>query len=73
MHPNFVQRIEYAYPRLTENDLRHCAYIRMRLTTKEIAQLMNVNPTSIQIARVRLKKKMSLDQDTDLRNFIINF
>jgi hypothetical protein len=73
VHPNFVRKIAYEYPTLTQNDLRHCAYIRMRLSTKEIAELMNVNPTSVQIARVRLKKKMGLGEDIDLRAHIINF
>lgn len=73
VHPNFVKRIEKKYPVLTQNDLRHCAYIRMRLSTKEIAELMNVNPTSVQIARVRLKKKMDLPESIDLRHHIINF
>lgn len=73
VHPKFVRSIEKSYPRLTQNDLRHCAYIRMRLSTKEIAQLMNINPTSVQIARVRLKKKMDLDERTDLRSFVINY
>ena len=73
VHPNFVKRIEKKYPVLTQNDLRHCAYIRMRLSTKEIAELMNVNPTSVQIARVRLKKKMALPEDIDLRAHIINY
>jgi chromosome segregation ATPase len=73
VHPNFVKKIERLFPKLTQNDLRHCAYIRMRLSTKEIAELMNVNPTSVQIARVRLKKKMGLPEEIDLRNYIINF
>ncbi|MCB0664673.1 MAG: hypothetical protein KDC80_02575 [Saprospiraceae bacterium] len=73
VHPNFVRRIEHNYPVLTQNDLRHCAYIRMRLSTKEIAELMNVNPTSVQIARVRLKKKMALPEEVDLRSHIINY
>jgi hypothetical protein len=73
VHPNFVRKIEKEYPSLSQNDLRHCTYIRMRLSTKEIAELMNVNPTSIQIARVRLKKKMELAEDIDLRTYIINY
>ncbi len=73
VHPNFVRKIEKKYPSLSQNDLRHCAYIRMRLSTKEIAELMNVNPTSIQIARVRLKKKMDLAEGVDLRTYIINY
>ncbi len=73
VHPNFVKKIEIKHPNLTPTDLRHCAYMRMRLSTKEIARLMNVVPTSIQISRVRIKKKLGLKREEDLRSFIASF
>ncbi len=72
VHPNFFKELRSNYPKLTQNDIRHCAFIKMRLTTKEIAQLMNINPTSVQISRVRLKKKMALPSEVDLKQFILN-
>lgn len=73
VHPHFIESIDKRFPKLTQNDLRHCAYIRMRLSTKEIAELMGINPTSVQIARVRLKKKMELSEDIDVKKFVINY
>lgn len=73
IHPDFFDNLERQYPRLTQNDLRHCAYIRMRLTTKEIARLLGINPTSVQISRVRLKKKMNLPKEVDLIKFIADY
>ncbi len=70
VYPRFFDLIKQKGARLTQNDLRHCAYIRMQLTTKEIAQLMGINPTSVQIARVRLKKKLALLPEQDLREYI---
>lgn len=55
---------------LSQNDLRHCAYIRMGMSTKEIARLFNINPTSVQINRVRLKKKLKLGPAEDLIHYI---
>ena len=45
----------------------------MGLATKEIARLMNINATSVQIARVRLKKKLELDRETDLISYIMEY
>ncbi len=72
VHPNFFALLQQRFPKLTQNDVRHCAFIRMQLSTKEIAQLLNINPTSVQISRVRLKKKLELSSSVDLREFILD-
>ncbi len=72
VHPDFFVTLGNRHPNLTQTDNRHCAYIRMKLNTKEIARLFNISPTSVQMSRVRLKKKMSLGKEDDLRNYILN-
>ena len=71
VHPSFFKILVIKHPNLTQTDLRHCAYMRMKLSTKEIAKLLNISPTSVQMSRVRLKKKMQLTKENDLRNYII--
>ncbi len=73
VHPAFFQQLSERHPTLSQNDLRHCAYMRMRMSTKEIARMFNINPTSVQISRVRMKKKMNLDKETDLRQYVLSF
>lgn len=73
LHPDFFKRLMNLFPKLTQNDLRHCAYIKMRMSTKEIARMLNINPTSVQISRVRMKKKMDLDGYIDLQDYIRRF
>jgi tetratricopeptide (TPR) repeat protein len=73
VHEGFIDRLAADYESLTNNDLRHCAYIKMNLTTKEISRLMNINPTSVQRSRVRLKKKLKLGQEEDLFDFLAKF
>jgi DNA-binding CsgD family transcriptional regulator len=70
---NFRIRLSSAYPQLTPHNLSHCSLIRMNMSTHEIARYFNVNPTSIQRARVRLKKKMNLSREDDLVQFLYNF
>ncbi|MBP8073267.1 MAG: hypothetical protein KAY96_00785 [Bacteroidia bacterium] len=71
IHPEFFQNLQAQFPRLTPNDLRHCAYVRMNLTRKEIALLLNVNVEAVKMARNRLKKKMNLTAEEDLIAYIL--
>ena len=71
VYPEFFSTLRLEHPKLTQNDVRHCAYMRMQLSTKEIAQLLGINPTSVQISRVRLKKKLNLPSSSDLRDYIL--
>jgi PAS domain S-box-containing protein len=73
VYPEFFNRLLNNFPELSNNDLKHCACIKMKLSTKETARFFNVKPTSIQISRVRLRKKLKLSHKTDLRIFIQNF
>jgi len=65
-----LTRLKQAFPSLTQNELRHCAYIKLKFTTKDIALLNNVKDTSVQRSRVRLKKKLGLSQKDDLYGFL---
>jgi len=71
VHPDFFIRLNEMHQNLSQTDSRHCAYIKMKLSTKEIARLMGISATSVQMSRVRLKKKMKLGKETDLRNYIL--
>jgi PAS domain S-box-containing protein len=73
VHPGFFSRLKRTHPQLSSNDIKHCACIKMNFGTKEIARFFNIKAPSVQIARVRLKKKMELPDETDLRSYILNF
>ena len=67
----FIKKLMAITP-LTQNDLQICLYTKMLLSTKEIAIMMNIKPASVQMARVRLKKKLKLSKEEDFTNFIQN-
>ena len=71
VHQDFIHRIKEKHPVLTPNDLRLCAYLRMNLSTKEIAPLMNISIRGLEISRYRLRKKLGLDRDTNLTKYIM--
>ncbi len=73
VHPKFFRKLYERFSNLSNNEIRFCAYIKMGHNTKEIAQLLGVNASSVQKARYRLKKKMELNQSVNLINFIQAF
>lgn len=70
VHPDFFNKLSANYPLLTQNDLKNCAYIRMKLNHKDIANLTGLDYNSVKMARYRIKKKLNLAQDDDLNSFI---
>ena len=70
VHPTFFNSLLDLQPNLTQNELRMCAYIKMNMSTKEIANILNISDRSIQTNRYRLKKKLNLSQEIDLITYI---
>jgi DNA-binding NarL/FixJ family response regulator len=70
---NFIDRLRQQYSDITSGDLRICCLLRMNLSTKEIASLLNVSVRAIELRRYRLRKRLSLDSDTNLIDFLMNY
>lgn len=70
VHNDFDQKLKTLYADISEKEIRLAAFLRMNLTTKEIAATMNVLPDSILKSKYRLKKKLGLDREMDLTNFL---
>lgn len=66
----FFDRLTTKHPKLTHSDLRLCAYIRLNLSTKEIASLMNVSSSSVEMAKYRLRKKLELEESVSLPYYL---
>ncbi|MGB3182211.1 MAG: DNA-binding response regulator [Cyclobacteriaceae bacterium] len=71
-HPNFLDNLEKKFPRLTSQDLRLCTYIKIHMTTHEIADLRHVTPETIRTQKYRIKKKLKLSKEVDLSDFLNN-
>lgn len=72
VHEDFLSRLKTNYPNLTPKELRLCAYLRMNISTKEIAPLMNISVRGVEICRYRVRKKLNIDRDQNLTSMIIN-
>ena len=69
---DFLKKVKLAHPLLTPNDLRLCAYLRLNLSSKEIAPLLNISVRSVEIKRYRLRKKMDLPHEQGLVEYILS-
>lgn len=68
---DFLKKIKSLHPELTPNDLRFCAYLRLNLSSKEIAPLLNMAVRSVETKRYRLRKQMGLPHDSSLVSYIL--
>jgi len=71
VHADFLARLRDRYPQLTPRDHKLCAFLRMNLSSKEIAPLLYISVRGVEISRYRLRKKLDLDADANLTDFLL--
>ncbi|MFO7719327.1 MAG: LuxR C-terminal-related transcriptional regulator, partial [Gillisia sp.] len=71
LHEDFFKMLLKIYPELSNKDLKLCSYLKMNLSSKEIAPLMGISVRGVEIHRYRLRKKMELDSKENLTSFLI--
>ncbi len=71
VHSDFVVDLKEKHPTITGSEVKLCAYLRMNLSTKEIAQLLNISVRGVEISRYRLRKKLQLPSETNLFDYLI--
>ena len=72
VYENFTKNLRERHPELTVTDLRICCYLRMGLSSKDIAPLMNISHRSVEMSRYRLRKKLGLERSDSLTDYLIN-
>jgi ligand-binding sensor domain-containing protein/DNA-binding CsgD family transcriptional regulator len=73
VHSDFLKRLSDKYDHLSPNDYRLCAYLRMNLSSKEIATLMNISLRGVEASRYRLRRRLNLDTEINLTDYLIRF
>lgn len=73
VYQNYTKRLHEQYPQLTASDIRLCCYIKMGLTSKDIAPLLNITVKSVEMARYRLRKKIELSPDISLTDYLTKY
>lgn len=68
---DFLKKLKAKFPQLTNTDLKMCTYLHLKLSSKEIAQLMNITVRGVEISRYRLRKKLNIPQEKTLFDYLI--
>jgi ligand-binding sensor domain-containing protein/DNA-binding CsgD family transcriptional regulator len=71
VHEDLFKKLKSRYPDLSPRELSLCAYLRMNISSKEIATLMNISTRGIEISRYRIRKKLGLDRNANLTDFMM--
>ncbi|MGK0333913.1 MAG: AraC family chitin signaling transcriptional activator [Paraglaciecola sp.] len=69
---DFFKKVKVLHPELSPNDLKLCAYLRLNLSSKEIAPMLNISSRSVEVKRYRLRKKLELDSKSGLVDHIMS-
>ena len=73
VHTDFYSNLRKSYPELSNNEIRLCAFLKLNMTTKEIAAITYQSLNSIKVARYRLRKKLGLSKEHNLNAFLARF
>lgn len=72
VHEQFFKRLRQIYPTISPSELRLAACLRMNLSTKEMAPVLGISVRGVEIKRYRLRKKLDLDNDANLAQFMMD-
>ena len=72
VHNNFMKKLREKHPDLSNSERLMCAYLKMNLSTKEIAPLLNISVRGVETTRYRLRKKLGLDRDDGLIDYLMS-
>jgi DNA-binding CsgD family transcriptional regulator len=73
LNDDFLNKLKKEHPDITHKDLKMCAFLRMNLSNKEIASLLNITLRGVEASRLRLRKKLNLPKDMPLNEYILRF
>ena len=73
IHSGFIGSLRTNYPKLTAREIKVCALLRLNLSSKEIASLMNIEPASVDIHRYRIRRKLGLSKDKNLAEYLSRY
>lgn len=73
VHANFLEDLKSVYGNITSNDMKLAAYLKLGLSTKEIAELLKISPRGVEISRYRLRKKLQIPAEVSLFDFLSEF
>ena len=72
VHNEFYEKLRLNYSQLTPTEIKICAFLKLNMSTKDIAALTNRSPRTIENTRHSIRKKLAIDSETNLVNFLLD-
>ncbi len=72
VHQDFIDRLKKKHANLSPKELRLCAYLKMNLSSKQIAPLLNISVRGVEIGRYRLRKKLEIEREDNLIEYLLS-
>ncbi|MFW2376918.1 MAG: helix-turn-helix transcriptional regulator, partial [Cellulophaga baltica] len=73
INQSFYKNLKDTYPSLSQTDLKLCALVKLNFSSKEMSSLLGISIESVHTSRYRLRKKLNLERNDNLTEFIANF
>ena len=73
VHQDFIDALLAKFGEFSKSEIRLISLLKMNLSSKEIANMLNISDDGIKKARYRLRKKLNLEPDNDLQGFLLSF
>ncbi|WP_417873687.1 helix-turn-helix transcriptional regulator [Xanthomarina gelatinilytica] len=73
INPGFIKELSNKFPCLTVKDIKYCCYLKMNMSNEDIRYILGISKESVRTHKYRLKKKMILEKQQDLKSFISSF
>jgi tetratricopeptide (TPR) repeat protein len=73
VHRDYIENLQRTYPDLTKSEIRLACLMKMNLSAKEQAALLNITPDGIKKARYRMRKSMNLESEVDIQEYLMSF
>ncbi len=73
VNPGFIHELSCKFPCLTSKDIKYCCYLKMNMSNEDIRYILGINKESVRTHKYRLKKKMTLQKEQDLKKYINSF
>jgi tetratricopeptide (TPR) repeat protein len=70
VHHSFFEKLLDLEPNLTDLEQKQCAYLKLNLSPKQVSNLLNVTPHAVSVSRTRIKKKLGIDENISLNDFL---
>ncbi len=70
LHTGFLEKLQANFNDLTNNEVKLCCFLKMNMSNKEIAQILNSSLDAIDKSRYRLRKKLNIDSETNINYFL---